>query len=46
MYVTKRITVAARRNVWLCSRSIAGSAGSNTPGGMEVLLLWLLCIVR
>jgi len=46
LYVTKRVTVASRRNVWLCSRSLAGIVGSNTPGGMEVCLLWLLCVVR
>ena len=39
LYVTKRITLAARRNVWLCSRSLAGIAGSNTPGVMDVHLL-------
>jgi hypothetical protein len=37
--LTKRITLAARCNVWLRSRSLAGIAGSNPLGGMDVRLL-------
>jgi len=27
-------------------RSLAGIAGSNPAGGMDVCLLWVLCVVR
>jgi hypothetical protein len=33
------ITVAARSKAWVCVRSLAGIAGSNTAGGMDVCLL-------
>ena len=36
---------AARSEVWVCSRSLAGIVGSNPAGGMDVCLLWLLCVV-
>jgi hypothetical protein len=31
--------------VWVCGRSLAGTAGSNPPGGMDVYCE-LLCVVR
>ena len=31
--------VAARSKAWVCGRSLAGIAGSNPTGGMEVCLL-------
>jgi hypothetical protein len=33
------VTVAARSETWVCSRSLAGIAGSNPDGGMNVCLL-------
>jgi hypothetical protein len=36
------IPVAARSRVWVCSRSVAGIAGSNPTGGMDVCLLCCL----
>jgi hypothetical protein len=33
------ITEAARSKVWVCGRSLAGTAGSNPAGGMDVCLL-------
>jgi len=30
----------------VCGRSLAGIAGSNPAGGMDVFILWLLCVVR
>jgi len=38
--------VAARSKAWVYGRSLAGVAGSNPTGGMEVCLLWMLCVVR
>jgi hypothetical protein len=31
--------VAARSKAWVCGRSLAGTVGSNTAGGIEVCLL-------
>jgi hypothetical protein len=31
---------------WVCGRSLAGIVGSNPAGGMDVCLLWVLCVVR
>jgi len=33
------IPVAARSKAWVCGRSLAGIAGSNPVGGMDVCLL-------
>ena len=33
------ITVAARSKVWVCGRWLAGIAGSNPAGGVDVCLL-------
>ena len=38
--------VAARSKAWVCGHSLAGIAGSNSAGGMDVCLWWLLCVVR
>ena len=38
--------VAARSKVEFCSRSPAEIVGSNPTGGMNVCLLWVLCVVR
>jgi hypothetical protein len=35
--------MAAWFKAWVCSRSLAGIAGSNTAGGTDVCLLWMLC---
>jgi len=40
------IPVATQSNAWLCCSSLAGIAGSNPPGFMDVCLLWVLCVVR
>jgi hypothetical protein len=40
------IPVAARSKAWVGSPSHAGIAGSNPTGGMDVCLLWVLCVVR
>jgi hypothetical protein len=37
---------AARSKAWVCGRSPAEILGSNTTGGMDVCLLWVLCVVR
>jgi hypothetical protein len=38
--------VAARTKTWVCGSPIAEIAGSNPTGGMDVCLLWVLCVVR
>jgi len=44
LYGTGRpIPVAARSKAWVCDRSLAGIAGSNATGGMNVCVL---CVVR
>jgi hypothetical protein len=37
------VPVAERSKARVYGRSLAGVAGSNPPGGMDVCLLWLLC---
>ena len=37
--LTSPVPVAARSKAWVCSRSLAGIAGSNPTGGMDVCLL-------
>jgi len=32
--------------VYVCGRSPAEAVGSNPTGGMDVCLLWVLCVVR
>jgi len=39
------IPKAARSKMWVCGRSPAEIVGSNPAGGMEVCLLWVLCVV-
>ena len=31
---------------WVCSRSLAGTKGLNSAGGMDASLLGVLCVVR
>jgi hypothetical protein len=44
MYV--QIPVAVRSKAWVCSRLLAGTAGSNPAGGMNVCVFRVLCIAR
>jgi hypothetical protein len=37
---------AAPSKAWVYSRSLAGVAGSNLPGGIDVCLVLVLCVVR
>jgi len=46
MRISRPVPVAARSKVWICGRSPAGIVGSNPTGGMDVCLLWVLCVVR
>jgi len=39
------IPVAARSKACFCGRSLAGIMGSNSAGGMDVCLLWVLRVV-
>ena len=43
---TLPIPVASRSNAWVCGLLLAGIVGSNTAGGIDVCLLWVLCVVR
>jgi hypothetical protein len=40
------IRVAEPSKAWVCSRSPAGIAGSNPAVGMDVCLLWVLCVCQ
>jgi hypothetical protein len=40
------IPVAVQSKAWVCGHSIAGIAGSNSAGGMDVCLLCLLRVVQ
>ena len=40
------VPVAARSKAWDCGLSPAEIVGSNPTGGMDVCLLWVLCVVR
>ena len=35
--------MAARSKAWVCGRSLAGIAGSNPVGGMDVSLVSVVC---
>jgi hypothetical protein len=38
--------MTARTKVWVCLSSIAGTAGSSPAGGIDICLLWVLCVAR
>jgi len=40
------IPVAVPCKEWVYGRSLAGTAGSNPTGGINICLLWVLCVVR
>jgi hypothetical protein len=40
------IPVTVRSKAWVCGRSPAEIVGSNLTGGVDVCLLWVLCVVR
>jgi hypothetical protein len=40
------IPVAAQSKAWVHGPSLAGIVGSNPARGMDVCLLWVLCVVR
>ena len=46
IYSNGPIPVATRFKAWVCGRSAAGMSALNPAGGMDVWLLWLLCVVR
>jgi hypothetical protein len=43
---TPPIPVAAPFKACVCGRSISGIVGSNPAGGIDVCLLWVLCVVK
>jgi hypothetical protein len=45
-YLKMPIPVAERSKAWVCSRSPAGIAGSNPAEGMDICLLWVLCVCQ
>jgi hypothetical protein len=38
--------VAARYKAWIRGHSLARIARSNPAGGMDVFVLWMLCVVK
>jgi hypothetical protein len=40
------IPVDARSKAWVCGLTLAGIAGSNSVGGMDVYLFRMSCVVR
>ena len=40
------ISVAARSKAWVCGGTLAGIAGSNPAGGMDISLLRMLYVMR
>ena len=40
------VPVAVRSKAWVCGHSLAGIVGSNPAEGIDVCLLWVLCVVR
>ena len=44
--INGQIPVAALSKEQVYGRSHAGIAGSNPAGGMDVCILWVLCVVR
>jgi hypothetical protein len=38
--------VAARSKAWVCGHWLAGIAGSYSAGGMDIILLTVLCVLR
>jgi len=40
------IPAAARSQAWVCGSSLAGIAGPNPERGMDVCVLWVVCVVR
>ena len=38
------VSGAARSKAWVCGRPFSGIAGSNLVEGMDVCLLWVLCV--
>jgi len=43
IYMARIRLLAERSEAWICGRSLAGIAGSNPTGIMDVCLLWVLC---
>jgi hypothetical protein len=44
--ILKAIQVAARSKALVWGRSLAGIAGSNLAGGIDICLFWVLCVVN
>ena len=40
------IPLSARSKAWVCGCSLAGIVGSNPSLGVDVCLLWVLCVAR
>jgi len=40
------IPVAARSKTWVWGRLLAHMVGSNPTSGMDVVIFWMLCVVR
>ena len=45
-HINGPVPVVSRSKAWVCCPSLAGIAGSNPAGGMEVCHLWIFYVVR
>ena len=46
LWASVPIPVASRSNAWVCGFSLAGIAGSNPAGSIDICLSRVLCVVR
>jgi hypothetical protein len=46
IYLFRPIPVATLPKVWVCGRALTGIVGSNPTGGMDVFLLYSVCVVK
>jgi hypothetical protein len=45
-HVMQPTPVATRSKAWDCGRLFAGIMGSNTAGGLDICVMWVLSVVR
>jgi len=45
-YYLLPVPVEARYTAWVCGRPVCRDVSSNPAEGMDVCLLWVLCVVR
>ena len=45
-YLHLYLMVAARSKAWVCGFSLVGIAGSNPAGGMDICLVYVVCVLQ